>query len=123
VLVVVGCSAVRRALVENSLGLILAGLLAQQAAFLAAAWLRVAGLAAEVEVAFRTRPDSPAPAPTPEPVGDTHPIEPMPTTRTERPVDVQTPSAPQAPAEPRPPAEAQAPVEPRPPAGQGPSDV
>jgi hypothetical protein len=122
VLVAVACTAVRRTLVENSIGLIAAGFLAQQLAFVAGAWLRVAGLGAEVEAAFRTRPDPPLPT-AQEPIPERQAADAAPIVDPTPRLEAQSPVEPQAPSDPRPPVDAQAPVEPRPPSGQKPTDV
>ena len=65
---------VRTTLGQHTVGVILAGLLAQQLAFIAGAWLRIARLGAEVEVACRTRPDPP-PARVPEPIDERRAVD------------------------------------------------
>ena len=68
-LLVAAYVAVRGAIGQHTVGLVVTAFLALQVALIGGAWLRVAGLGAEVEVAYRTRPDPP-PAPVTAPFDD-----------------------------------------------------
>lgn len=68
-LLVTAYVAVRGAIGQHTVGLVVAAFLALQVTLVVGAWLRVAGLGAEVEVAYRTRPDPP-PAPVTAPFDD-----------------------------------------------------
>jgi hypothetical protein len=85
-LLVVVYVAVRGAIGQHTVGLVVTAFLAQQLGLIAGAWLRIAGLGAEVEVAGRARPDPP-PAPVPEPIEERRVAHTTPATEAQPPAE------------------------------------